>query len=74
MKLNYAPQAGLRRRKPDRRRELAAFWAGIAIMVAFELVLMAKQWSPANPATIFGLWGAAPAEAADLDGPPDAPN
>ena len=46
MKLNYAPQAGLRRRPPDRRRETLAFWAGIAILILFELVLMAKSWSP----------------------------
>ena len=44
MKLNYAPQAGLRRRKPDHRRDRVAFWAGIAIVAAFELILMAKSW------------------------------
>ena len=54
MKLNYAPQAGLRRRPPDRRPERKAFWAGIAILVAFEIVLMAKSWSPASAALIFG--------------------
>ena len=48
MKLNYAPQAGLRRRPPERRRQSLAFWGGIAILVAFELVLMAKSWSPAS--------------------------
>ena len=42
MKLNYAPQAGLRRRKPDQRRDRAAFWAGVAIVAAFELILRAK--------------------------------
>ena len=46
MKLNYAPQAGLRRRRPDHARERLAFWAGIAIVAAFELVLMAKSWPP----------------------------
>jgi hypothetical protein len=45
MKLNYAPQAGLRRRRPDHARERWAFWAGIGIVVAFELVLMSKSWS-----------------------------
>jgi hypothetical protein len=54
MKLNHAPQAGLRRRPPDRRRESLAFWAGIAILIAFEMVLMAKSWSPASAALIFG--------------------
>ena len=54
MKLNYAPQAGLRRRPPDRRPERKAFWAGIAILIAFEVVLMAKSWSPASTALIFG--------------------
>ncbi|MDB5461283.1 MAG: hypothetical protein JWO72_3024 [Caulobacteraceae bacterium] len=46
MKLNYAPQAGLRRRRPDHVRERLAFWGGIAIVAAFELVLMAKTWPP----------------------------
>jgi hypothetical protein len=54
MKLNYAPQAGLRRRPPEHRRQKFAFWGGIAILVAFELVLMAKSWSPASAALIFG--------------------
>jgi hypothetical protein len=54
MKLNYAPQAGLRRRKPDQPREKLAFWGGILILVAFELVLMSKSWSPASTAHIFG--------------------
>lgn len=53
MKLNYAPQAGLRRRKPEQHRERMAFWAGILIMCAFELVLMSKSWSPATAAHIF---------------------
>ncbi len=44
MKLNYAPQAGLRRRKPDHHRQRWAFWGGIGIMLLFELVLMAKTW------------------------------
>ena len=46
MKLNYAPQAGLRRRRPDHVRQRLAFWGGIAIVVAFELVLMSKTWPP----------------------------
>jgi len=54
MKLNYAPQAGLRRRPPDHHRQRWAFWGGIAIIVLFELVLMAKSWSPASAALIFG--------------------
>ena len=53
MKLNYAPQAGLRRRKPDQHRDAMAFWAGIAILCLFELVLMSKSWSPATGAHIF---------------------
>ncbi len=44
MKLNYAPQAGLRRRRPDHQRERLAFWGGIAIVALFELILMAKTW------------------------------
>jgi hypothetical protein len=54
MKLNYAPQAGLRRRPPDHRPQRMAFWGGIAILVAFEVILMAKSWSPASAALIFG--------------------
>ena len=46
MKLNHAPQAGLRRRPPGHARERWAFWAGIGIVVLFELVLMAKAWPP----------------------------
>jgi hypothetical protein len=30
-----------------------AFWAGILILCAFELVLMSKSWSPATTAHIF---------------------
>lgn len=56
MKLNYAPQAGLKRRRPDRRREVAAFWAGIAILVAFEAVLMAKSWSPQSTQSILAFF------------------
>jgi hypothetical protein len=48
MKLNYAPQAGLRRQRPNRVRERLAFWAGIAIVLAFELILMAKTLPPAS--------------------------
>jgi hypothetical protein len=55
MKLDYAPQAGLRRRKPDHRREVMAFWLGIAILIAFELVLMAKSWSPESTQSIFAF-------------------
>jgi hypothetical protein len=66
MKLNYAPQAGLRRRKPGQPNETMAFWAGIAILCAFELVLMAKSWSPATAARIFDFH-AEQAQAADAD-------
>jgi hypothetical protein len=55
MKLNYAPQVGLRKRRPDNRREMMAFWAGILIIVAFEGVLMAKSWSPASAESVFGF-------------------
>ena len=54
MKLNYAPQAGLRRRKPDQPREKLAFWGGILIIALFEIVLMSKSWSPATASSIFG--------------------
>ncbi len=54
MKLNYAPQAGLRRRKPGQPNETMAFWGGIVILCLFELVLMSKSWSPASAARIFG--------------------
>jgi hypothetical protein len=64
MKLNYAPQAGLRRRRPDQHRETMAFWAGIAILCLFELVLMSKSWSPATAAHIFDFH-ADQAQAAD---------
>jgi hypothetical protein len=69
MKLNYAPQTGLRRRKPDRRRETLAFWAGVLIIVAFELVLMSKSWSPATSDLIFGFRESAAAAAAPLPDP-----
>ena len=68
MKLNYAPQAGLRRRKPDKRRDMMAFWAGILILVAFELVLMSKSWSPATTDSIFGFHDSA-ADAAPAPDP-----
>jgi hypothetical protein len=55
MKLNYAPQAGLRRLRADHRREAIAFWAGILIVVAFEGVLMAKSWSPMSTESIFAF-------------------
>ncbi|MGZ3272229.1 MAG: hypothetical protein ACXU82_06130 [Caulobacteraceae bacterium] len=66
MKLNYAPQAGLRRRKPDQPREKLAFWGGILILCAFELVLMSKSWSPDSAARIFDFH-AEQAQAADAD-------
>jgi len=66
MKLNHAPQAGLRRRKPGQPNEMAAFWAGIAILAAFELVLMAKSWSPESAARIFDFH-AEQAQPADAD-------
>ena len=62
MKLNYAPQAGLRRRKPDRHRERLAFWAGLLIVAAFELILMSKSWTPATTARIFAFQGEAEAQ------------
>ncbi|HEY4029597.1 MAG TPA: hypothetical protein VGM25_04595 [Caulobacteraceae bacterium] len=66
MKLNYAPQAGLRRRKPDQHRETMAFWAGIAILCLFELVLMSKSWSSESAAHIFDFH-VEQAQAADAD-------
>jgi hypothetical protein len=65
MKLNYTPQVGLRRRKPDQRRERLAFWGGIAIVAAFELILMAKGWSPPE---------ASQGAESDVSAPPDAQN
>jgi hypothetical protein len=59
MKLNYAPQAGLRRHRPNHIRERMAFWAGIAIVLAFELILMAKTLPPAS-VSFEWLTGAAP--------------
>jgi hypothetical protein len=56
MKLNYAPQAGLRRRRPEHVRDRWAFWAGVGIVVAFELVLMSKSWPPLR-APLDGLVG-----------------
>jgi hypothetical protein len=53
MKHPCPPQTGLRRRPARRRNERAAFWAGIAIVVAFEAMLMAKfappGWSVSDP-------------------------
>ena len=66
MKLNHAPQAGLRRKKPGQPNEAAAFWAGIAILVAFVLVLMSKSWSPETAAHIFDFH-AEQAQGADGD-------
>lgn len=66
MKLNYAPQAGLRRRKPDQPRQKLAFWGGIVILCMFELVLMSKSWSPDSAAHIFDF-RAEQAQAADAD-------
>jgi hypothetical protein len=59
MKLNYAPQAGLRRHRPDHARERLAFWAGIAIVLAFELILMVKTLPPGS-VSVARLIGAAP--------------
>ncbi len=67
MKLNHAPQAGLRRHRPEHRRQIVAFWAGIVIVVAFELILMAKGWSVDDPVPAGG------AEAAADDGQDGAP-
>ena len=53
MKLSSASQAGLRRRKPGQPNERMAFWGGILILCLFELVLMAKSWSPDSAARIF---------------------
>ena len=74
MKLNYAPQAGLRRRKPDHRREVMAFWAGILIVAAFELVLMSKSWSPAASARILEFWPDRAEARADAAPLPEQPN
>jgi hypothetical protein len=71
MKLTSAAQPGLRRRRPDNRRDSVAFWAGIAILVAFELILMAKSWSPASAALIFGY--DADRDRTELGGPPPPP-
>ena len=71
MKLNYVAQPGLRRRRPDNRRESMAFWLGLAILVAFELILMAKSWSPASAALIFGY--DADRDRGELGGPPAVP-
>jgi hypothetical protein len=57
MKLNYASQAGLRRRPAGQPREKAAFWAGILILAAFEIVLMSKSWSPDSVTRIFAYDG-----------------
>jgi hypothetical protein len=57
MKLNHAPQAGLRRRKPGQPNERMAFWGGILILCLFELVLMSKSWSPDSAARIFDFHG-----------------
>jgi hypothetical protein len=72
MKLNYAPQAGLRRRKPGQPREKLAFWGGILILCAFELVLMSKSWSPDSTARIFDFH-ADQVQAADADPAPPEP-
>jgi hypothetical protein len=66
MKLNHAPQAGLRRRKPGQPNERIAFWGGILILCLFELVLMSKSWSPETAAHIFDFH-ADQAQAADGD-------
>ena len=74
MKLNYAPQAGLRRRKPGHRREVGAFWLGILIVVAFEIVLMAKSWSPLSTQRILTFWDRGAATADDGSTLPPASN
>jgi hypothetical protein len=66
MKLNYTPQVGLRRRKPDHHRERLAFWGGIAIVVAFEFVLMAKGWTPSYSRASPWPWSA-PSASSDAD-------
>ena len=71
MKLNYAPQTGLRRRKPGQPNEKMAFWAGILILCLFELVLMSKSWSPETAAHIFDFQ-ADQAQAADTNQPDPA--
>jgi hypothetical protein len=63
MKLNYTPQVGLRRRKPDQHRQRMAFWGGIAIAIAFELILMAKGWTPSDGAPFHWPWTQASTEA-----------
>jgi hypothetical protein len=71
MKLNHAPQAGLRRKKPGQPDQKMAFWGGVLILCLFELVLMSKSWSPDTAAHIFDFRGdQAPAE----DGGPAAGN
>ncbi len=74
MKLDYEPQAGLRRRRPGHGRERAAFWGGIAIVVAFEVILMSKTWSelPVIPFDLHWRFGDA-AQAATPDDPDVAP-
>jgi hypothetical protein len=68
MKLNYAPQAGLRRRRPDQHRERYAFWGGIAIVVLFEIVLMAKTWPDFDGPDFHWPWAAATDASGTLDG------
>ena len=73
MKLNYAPQVGLRRRRPDHRRERLAFWGGVAIVVAFELILMAKTWPAYDPDQgLHWPWSEASAPLEGDNGPGDA--
>jgi hypothetical protein len=57
MKLNHAPQTGLRRRKPGQPDQKMAFWGGILILCLFELVLMSKSWSPDTAEHIFAFNG-----------------
>ena len=47
MQHTYKPQQGLRRRRAGGfNREHAAFIAGIVILIAFEIMLAAKGWTP----------------------------
>lgn len=74
MKLNHAPQAGLRKSPPGRRRETMAFWGGIAILVAFELILMAKSWSPDSIMPMIGYDGDRERAALDQPAAPEQPD
>jgi hypothetical protein len=64
----------LRRRRPEQRREMVAFWAGLLVLAAFELVLMSKNWSPASTARIFDFQPDRAEAAADTTPLPDPSN